>query len=99
MENTIEFEICRRTSKTGGGWCKIATIISLIYAICAIISTLIAGICNQDIFPPRCESCDNETFNRIAYAHIVYDYDYEYGSYDYYYDQDFVSKEIGRAHV
>ena len=86
MENTIEFEICRRTSKTGGGWCKIAIIISLIYAICAIISTLIVGICNEDVFPPRCEICDNETFDRIAYAHFV-SYPDDYG-----YDQDFVSK-------
>lgn len=84
MENTIEFEICRRTSKTGGGWCKIALFISLIYAICAIITTLIIGICNGDVFPPRCERCDDETFDRIASAHLV--------DKKYYYDDDFVSK-------
>lgn len=98
MENTIEFEICRRTSKTGGGWCKIAIIISLIYAICAIIATLIIGICNEDVFPSRCEECDDATFNKIASAHRDYDYNnyyYDYHNnyyYDEVYDDDFVSK-------
>ena len=90
----MEHEICRKTSKSGGSWCKIAMIISLIYAACAIIATLIVGICNEDVFPPRCERCDNETFDKIAYAHLddyyyYDDYGYCHGYEDY--DDDFVS--------
>ena len=85
----MEQEICRRTSKSGGGWCKVAIIISLIYAVCAIITNLIIGICNGDIFPERCEKCDDATFDRIAYDHRGDNYD-PYGNYDY--DDVFVSK-------
>lgn len=82
----MEHEICRRTSKSGGGWCKVAIIISLIYAVCAIITNLIIGICNGDIFQGRCEKCDDATFDRIVYAHRDYDY---YGNSGY--DDVFVS--------
>ena len=93
----MEHEICRRTSKSGGGWCKVAIIISLIYAVCAIIINLIIGISFGDILLGRCEKCDNATFDRIVSAHYDYVYDFtdenghHYGGH-YDYDDDFVSK-------
>ena len=49
----MEQEICRREAKSGGEWCKVAIIVSLIYAGVAIIPGFIIGAINNDLFTPE----------------------------------------------